>query len=438
MTDADAFGHVKSLVITRTGHEYYADKDAQLRERIEFRMAQRGDADVAAYLERLNDPDSDEWPLLESAVTINETFFFRFAEQFDALRRIVLPQLIARRREERRLRIWSVGCSTGAEPHSIAILLRDMLGDAIADWKIALTGTDIDEAALTVARAATYTSWSLRTLGEDERQRLFDRSGDRYRLKDRYRGIARFERHNLLSMIDRAAPLHFADYDLILCRNVLIYFSHDHTTRIVGALSERLADQGLLFVGHAEPNPSFDAVADAVSVGGVLAYRRKGLVERVDAELPVSPSPSVRPAPAVPTRPTASQRVLARRSAPLRSVSTNPPAVQSADETDQRTATRDPVRHYLSALGAMALGEKERAERGFRDALYLDTGFVMAHYLLGRHLLAEGRTVDGRRSLTNALRAASTLPPDLPLPEGDGLTAGSVVTAARMTLAVPA
>ncbi len=414
MTDDDAFAEVKALVIARTGHHYYADKDAQLRERIVHRIAETGDAGIAAYRDRLRDPADSEWSALESAVTINETFFFRFAEQFDALRKTILPRLIEAHRTDRRLRIWSVGCSTGAEAHSVAILLAELLGDRIGDWHIALTGTDIDEAALTAARHAEYSSWALRTLGEAERARLFDRNGERYRLKDRYRGIARFERHNLLAMIDAAAPLHFADYDLILCRNVLIYFSHDHATAVVGALVERLAPDGLLLLGHAEPNPGFDAVADPVQVAGILAYRPPGSVER-PAHVPVAVDPlpplaTPKPAPAPPRR-------VVTPAPPV------PPSIVGP--------TPDASVRYFAALDALASGDKDSAERAFRDALYLDRSFAMAHYQLGHHLLAQGRAPDARRSLTNALRVASALAPDTELAEGDGMTAGAMAAAIR-------
>jgi chemotaxis protein methyltransferase CheR len=417
-TDDAIFAEVKAMVIARTGHHYYTDKDGQLRDHVVQRMAACGDAELSAYRDRLRDATNAEWPLIESAVTINETFFFRFAEQFDALRRDILPKLIERHRSDRRLRIWSVGCSTGAEAHSIAILLVDMLGDAIKDWRIALTGTDIDEAALTAARQADYSAWALRTLGEPERERLFDRDGARYRLKERYRTLARFERHNLMTMIDDAAPLHFTDYDLILCRNVLIYFSHDHATRIVGALAARLAEEGTLLLGHAEPNPDFDSLAIPTRIGGILTYRRPGTVGPTPHPEPFVALPPP-PAPAVPP-----PRPVVRRSVPVA-----PPP---------RPAVTDATSRYLAGLGAMALGEREIAERGFRDALYLDRSFAMAHYLLGRHLLAQGRDVDGKRSLTNALRLAAALPAEAELTEGDGMTAGAMVAAVRHAIGASA
>lgn len=409
----EAFAEVKALVIARTGHHYYADKDAQLAERIAHRMAETGDATLAAYRDRLRDPEHTEWSLLESAVTINETFFFRFAEQFDALRNVILPRLIERNAAEKRLRIWSVGCSTGAEAHSIAILLSDLLGNAIGEWRIALTGTDIDEAALSAARRAEYSPWALRTMGEAERVRLFDRTGERYRLKDRYRGIARFERHNLLSMIEGTAALGFTDYDLILCRNVLIYFAQDHATAIVGALVERLAVEGLLLLGHAEPNPGFDAVADAVQVAGILAYRPRGSVVRV---APVPPPPvAMERAPAPPLAPP-------RPRVPTRSITAPAPVIER---------TPDAVARYFAALDALAGGDKDLAERAFRDALYLDRSFAMAHYQFGHYLLAQGRQPDGKRSLTNALRVAAALDPATELTEGDGMTAGAMTAAIR-------
>ncbi len=448
-----AFSALKQRIIARTGHHYYTDKDAQLWERIASRMEARGIGAVEDYLALLDGDGAGaaEWAALESAVTINETFFFRFAEQFDALRRSVLPRLIRARAGEKRLRIWSVGCSTGAEPYSIAILLHELLGDALPQWRIGILGTDIDRNAISLARDARYTSWTLRTLGEGERARLFDREGGLYRLKPHYRGMVRFERHNLLSLVEGEAPLQFEDYDLIFCRNVLIYFRQDVATRVVGALVERLAPQGYLFVGHAEATPGLDARVATIDAGGVLAFRRHG--EAGADEVPPLPRalPAL-PAPARGGRRATPPAKPARRSPrPQPAPAKAPPGASLADvraaltrgdvaragrlaAAESAAAPRDPVPHYLAALGAWSLGDALRAEQGFRKALYLDNGFAMAHYLLGRHLMARGRTVEGRRSLANALRAAAALDPGAELLEGDGLTAAELAGAVRHAL----
>lgn len=446
-----AFEALKARIIARTGHDYYRDKDDQLIERIAERMAATGQG-ADAYLALLDgDAGGDEWAALESGITINETFFFRFAEQFDVLRRILLPRLIAARAQDKRLRIWSVGCSTGAEPYSIAIILSDLLGDGIADWRIAITGTDIDQAALHTAREARYTGWAMRTLGEDERARLFDREGAAYRLKPRYRGLVRFERHNMVDLLGESAALQFVDFDLILCRNVLIYFSQPMAKAMVGALANRLAADGHLFLGHAEPSPDFAEVAGTVDLAGLLVYRRPDSAVEAPAEpaivapaaapiaRPARPQPAraakraPRPAPPPETQPPPSGVPFAELRAALAAGDAGQ-ALRLADEQAARVP-RDPVAHYLGALGALALGEKARAERGFRNALYLDNRFAMGHYLLGRHLLAEGRADEGRRALGNALRAVRDLPADAELVEGDGMTAAMLADAARSAMA---
>ena len=458
--DDPAFVGIKARIVERTGHHYYVDKDDQLFEHVARRMAATGVEALADYAARLADPGTGpaEWRALESAITINETFFFRFAEQFDVLRRHILPRLVRERRGRRQLRVWSVGCSTGAEAHSVSILVRDLLGDDVADWKIGITGTDIDDAAIATAREARYTAWALRTLGDAERERLFDQEGDRWRLKARYRGLARFEHANMMKLLEDDAPLQFNAFDVILCRNVLIYFRSDVAKQLVGALVRRLSPTGLLFIGHAEPSPEFAEVAKPVQIDGVLAYAR------LDGQpvLPAAPrapfpevvpwpapaaAPAEAPAPPVPPpppplpEPTPAPRPLsADVTGEVRTALSlgDPGAALQLAEQEALATPQDPVVHYLAALGALALGDGARAERGFRSALYLDNGFAMAHYLLGRHLLAQGRDAEGARALRNAARAIAAMPEDAELREGDGMTAGALIAAVRVTLGAAA
>lgn len=131
------FPALKARIIARTGHAYYHDKDDLLWERVLRRIAATTVADSNAYLQRLEDigRGEAEWEALEAEITIGETFFFRYVEQFDALSSRILPDLIARNRDRRRIRIWSAGCASGAEPYSVAIVLRNLLGDAWDDWQ---------------------------------------------------------------------------------------------------------------------------------------------------------------------------------------------------------------------------------------------------------------------------------------------------------------
>ncbi|MFD0936364.1 CheR family methyltransferase, partial [Methylobacterium trifolii] len=166
------YAALKAQIVARTGHHYYADKDDLLFDRLRRRFKARGVDSAAAYRALLL-ADADEWAALEAEITIGETFFFRYAEQFAALRQTILPGLIAAREAQRSLRIWSAGCSTGAEPYSVAILLHELLGDALPAWEIHILGTDISAEALATARAAEYGRWALRTLPHEERLRHF-------------------------------------------------------------------------------------------------------------------------------------------------------------------------------------------------------------------------------------------------------------------------
>lgn len=275
-----AFGALKRLVIERTGHFYYEDKDDLLAERLARRYAETGCRDTAAYIERLQNgfEGEAEWRALEAEITIGETFFFRYKEQFEALRTTILPNLIARKAESRRLRIWSAGCANGSEAYSVAIMLHRLLGEQIDGWRISILGTDINEAFLAKAKQASFNAWALRSLNAEERLQDFkpEPDGRHWTLRPRYRGMVRFERHNLMSLLDGTAPLQMTDFDLILCRNVLIYFQMTVVERLVAALGQRLAGGGWLLVGHAEANPNFTASLALVNLPGTVAYRRPG------------------------------------------------------------------------------------------------------------------------------------------------------------------
>ena len=465
LADPD-FPALKQRVIARTGHNYYEDKDDLLYDRLRKRMRARAVADCTAYLTLLNGAAGrEEWAALEAEITIGETFFFHYAEQFAALRRTILPDLIAARRSTRTLRIWSAGCSTGAEPYSIAILVRDLLGEALGDWTVTILGTDISAAALATARAAEYGPWALRTLGTEERARWFRRTPARpglpqggYALRQAFRPMVRFERQNLMSLIDESERIP-GGFDLILCRNVLIYFSAEHVNRIVRALSERLTPEGWLLLGHAEPNPAFAQWLSPVALPGTVAYRPAGgaaptsppipvpvpvYLPAAPAVLPPAPAEPIRPPPAAPAplplppapateRPLSPGDLLAEIRV-LADAGETARAWRRLQEEIGGCAT-DPALRYYEGLLALDLGREREAERALRGALFLDRGFVMAHFQLGLLLARGGRRAEAARALDNALRLAQGLPPETVLPEGDGVSAARLVDAARRTLA---
>lgn len=453
LPDAE-FPRLKQAIIARTGHFYYQDKDDLLWDRVVKRLTATRAAGSGDYLRRLADASDGEteWAALEAEITIGETFFFRYAEQFTALRETILPDLMARRTESRRLRIWSAGCATGAEAYSVAILLSDMLGEAIADWRISILGTDINETFLEAARQARFGRWALRAVSPADRDRWFVESGRSvWTLKSAYRGLARFERGNLLDLLGPSPPLELADFDLILCRNVLIYFHADAVTQIVKALGERMADSGWMLLGHAEPNPGFSAFLSTVSLPGAVAYRPPG------EDGPTDVAPALQPwAPNLPPETPQPEPIVAKPTPRPRSESPPPQPVSAepleglidqiraradAGDYDGAEAKRvealaiapdNAVLHFYGGLIDQAREHPARAEASFQKALYLEPDFIMARYHLGLARLARGHSASGRKAIAVAASMAGTLAADARLREGAGLTAGELRELARL------
>jgi chemotaxis protein methyltransferase CheR len=457
------FPELKSRIIDRTGHFYYQDKDDLLWERVRKRLRATALPDSTQYLNLLNDAISGpaEWGKLETEITIGETFFFRYAEQFAALRDTILPEIIERKSATRRLRIWSAGCSTGAEPYSLAILVNGILGESLGTWRVSIVGTDINDSFLNLAKQARFGKWALRSMPAEERERYFLGAGkDQWQVRPEFRSLVRFEKHNLLSLLDGTSPLEFTDFDLILCRNVLIYF-HPHTViRIVGALHGRLAEGGWMLLGHAEPNPAFSAMMQTLNLPGTVAYR-SGSGEETPAipafEPPKLPLRDLAPLPPAPKPAEPTKRQIlpcpakASPKAPVSLANPQPPDAlldrvkaqansgefAAADALCREALAEQPLSaalHFYHGLILQALKRPHDAENSFLKSIYLDKSFAMAHYHLGLLLLAEGRSGSGRRALTNAARIASMMRDDHLLDESDGITAMDLRNLVRIHL----
>lgn len=449
------FWRLKAEVIARTGHFYYADKDDVLWDRVRRRLAAVRLEDVEAYVRLLDDPGAGpaEWRRLEGEVTVGETYFLRYVEQFTALKAHILPELIARHAHSKRLRIWSAGCATGAEPYSVAILLAELLGDQIADWRLTILGTDINEAALEAARTASFGAWALRSLSAEQKRAWFIQDERTWRLRPRFRSLVRFQYGNLLDLLGAAAPLDLTDFDLILCRNVLIYFHPEAMNAVIGALAQRLGDEGWLLVGHAEPNPGFEAHVRTITLPGAVAYRRRTLGEEPSpapetgwtpvpefvAELP--PPLEILPLPPPAPRSTPPPPALPPQARPARladiRILANLGRFAEAEALCQEALAEmsaEPAAYFYLGLIFQAQGRLDEAEDALRRAVYLDGTFLMAQYHLGLVRLERGDQEAGRRALAAVARLAASLSPTSPLCEGDGLRAGDLRELARLQL----
>jgi chemotaxis protein methyltransferase CheR len=430
---------LKEHLIRSTGLAYYEDKDDNLAARIGQRLATLDLPDCASYLDLLRDPNQGESELeaVAAELTIGETYFFRHTEQFDALRDIVLPDILERNRTTRRLRIWSAGCATGAEPYSVALLLRHDLAERIAGWDVTILGTDMNRCFLARAREGRFEEWAFRATPNHVWARCFEPEGRSWLIRPEYKEWVSFQYHNLATHPFPSLVNNLSAFDLILCRNVMIYFSAGAIQRRLEQFWECLVEGGWLLVGHAESNTEFFQAFRTINAPGTTLYQRAAPPPAAPPALPgpAIPIPATEWPPRQPERPErpeadglATVRVLADRGEWQEAVA----CCRGLLEMDGLNAAV----HFYHALVLEQAGLPKEAEVSLRRALYLDRSFVLAHYHLGL-FLQKGRNVpQARRSFENVIELLSRTADEGALAGPDGMTVADLRELTTMHLEV--
>lgn len=223
------------------------------------------------YYHLKSHPERDrELGQLSVTLTNNETYFFREAHHFECVARHVIPSLGDALRE-RPLRILSAGCSSGEEPYSLVMTLQALGLDALLPHGWEVDACDLNPQRLAQAREATYEETSLRSCDEETRRRYFVQDGTRFVLRERHRAGVRFFTCNLAAPV---MPLGAARYDVILCRNMLIYFGEAAFMTLIERFARSLAPGGLLMLGHSESLIDRSRYFRAVVLDGMVVYQR--------------------------------------------------------------------------------------------------------------------------------------------------------------------
>jgi len=208
------------------------------------------------YLEKIKTCTTDS-PLLEflvTSITIGETSFFRDKRQMKLLQNTLLPRLIRAKQEsgDLSIRIWSAGCSTGEEIYTIAMMLISLI-PAISAWNLNLLGTDINRTSLNKAKAGIYSRWSMRSIPDYYLNRYFSLEDKAYKLSSEVKNLVHFSHLNLTEHSYPSILNGTVAQDLILCRNVMIYFDNDHIAQIMNQFSQCLDASGFLILGASDP-----------------------------------------------------------------------------------------------------------------------------------------------------------------------------------------
>ena len=390
---------------------------------------------------------------LAGYLTVGETYFFRDPRSFELLEREVLPGILrSRRGKDQRLRIWSAGCSTGEEAYSIAILLHRLLPD-LDKWKVTILASDINPAALRKGMAGVYGKWSFRGAPSWLRTLYFKPEAEgRFRVADRIRPMVSFEYLNLAQDSYPSLYSNTNAMDIIMCRNVLMYFAPETARSVVAKLHRSLVPGGWLIAGPAELTRVGGEPLEPVNFEGATLFRKQEphLEEPVESTLPVGgmePEKSDQPRPRSPREaaeslyrqgrhaeaaallmalypadgmPTDAMALLIRCHANRGELSL---ALELCGTALAREKL-DPALHFIRAEILQEQGRDGEALASLNHALYLDPKLVLAHFALGNISLWSGRPEKAHKHFENALALLERSGPDEILPYSEGMTAG--------------
>lgn len=272
LMDESTFKNLRDLIYEQTGIHFQENKKYLLESRLQPRLRARQCQTFGDYLNFLKfDSFRDgEFAELYTVITTNETYFFRDDAQLDTFMTVIIPAVMKRNSATRQLRIWSAACSTGDEPYTLALLLRDYA--PLANWSIDILASDISENVLDVARKGVYRAHSLRKVPPAIRAKYFVGDSEEFTLVPHVKSLVRFMNLNLY---DRQRLKLIRGIDVVLCRNCLIYFDHKAKDQIITDLRDALRPEGYLIIGFSETLHDHSGSFHAVHAGRSVVYQKR-------------------------------------------------------------------------------------------------------------------------------------------------------------------
>lgn len=466
------YAEIARLFGMRTGTEFSAARRRDAEFGIDRAMGRAGLSDRVRYRQRL-ESDTALFDDLVVELMVGETYFFRHAEQMELIRGLVLPDMVRRKPPREPIRVWSAGCASGEEAYSLAILFdREQLLP-----RLELLASDISQQALAKARQAVYGKWSLRETDSAAALPYLVPQGSKFTLRAAIRERVVFRRLNL-ALDSYPVANGTKGQDLILCRNVLIYFDRKTVASVARRLFDALSPGGWLITAPADPILTEDAPFDVVMTGAGLFYRRGPFppdsqsdvetwghgseLESVGPSFTETAIDVAPPSSAEHARADATRDVLAEARAALerrdymlavrlaRESPDDPAAcavhARALGAIDPRQAAscctqfaaRHPLAaelHYLRAVLLLELGQVGDALLAAERAAYLDRSLALVHFTLGSIRQRQGDLAAARRDYRNARDLCARRPRDEIVPLSDGECCGRLARAAEDRLA---
>jgi chemotaxis protein methyltransferase CheR len=270
----DDFIKLRNFIYQKVGIYFDEKKIYFLKKRLQTRMESLNLTEPNQYIRLLNfnDPLGHELQEMVNLITTNETYFFREFEHLRVFAEECIPFACElKQNSEKKLRIWSAGCSSGEEPYTLSIILMEIL-ENYRSWDILIKGTDIDLIALDKAMVGKYDLRSVKDVPKEYLEKYFDINNDSFYIKSEVKGLVRFEHLNLM---EKNMTRLETGYDFVFCRNVLIYFNEASRKEVVDQFYNSLNKNGFIFLGHAESVGRISTAFTLKKMGGSLVYMKE-------------------------------------------------------------------------------------------------------------------------------------------------------------------
>jgi chemotaxis protein methyltransferase CheR len=481
--------NLNQFIAARTGLFFTEKRYEELEKKITTVSREFGFEQTEDFIDWLiaGDLTRPQIEILASHLTVTETYFFRDKHNFEILEKSILPELInAKRNGDKRLRIWCAGCSSGEEPYTIAIILKEQFKE-IEDWNVSILATDINPQALKKATEGKYSRWSFRDTPPWVIDRYFTREKENlFALDPAIKKMVTFTYLNLAEDVYPSLCNATNAMDLIFCRNVLMYFAPEVIRVVTERFYRTILDRGWLIVNPVEITYLNSSSFIPVHLQKSTVFRKDpaqlktlkkvpGIFEVIPPFAPAISATNLQPPSPIPESPATDyfKKEEAVPITPLWQFKSSPPEPKNEINTDQQkvettapgelpkgqfdqiinlqnliTLTRTyadqgqleearrtceaalnldicrPELHYLYSSILLELNLTGEAITSLHKSLYLDPDFILAHFTLGILNQRLGKPTETRRHFRNALNLLTKLPPDTQLPESDGITAG--------------
>ncbi|MFA4917497.1 MAG: CheR family methyltransferase [Syntrophales bacterium] len=444
----------KELISSRFGLNI-REKDGELLSRmlpVRMKSATIGESErYFSFLQSDTPASKQEWKELIRLLTTGESYFFRDQGHFYLLQNSILPELIKTKGNDHTLRIWSAGCSSGEEPYSVAILLDRFFPD-LKGWEVFILGTDINEDSIEKARQGVYTDWSFRRMDEDVHRQYFTRNKDMWRIDDRIKRMVTFREGNLIADKLSSENAEIRNMDIIICRNVFIYFKNEEAVSgVINQCIPILNEGGYLITGHGElygndfPCLQKKLFPEAVIYKKISGYKKKTpelkeqtqtrdvVITRTMTEHPSVSLRKVKKSPRKAVR--KGKEVVDGRSGDFdRVLSGARTYANSGDYEKAESACRMAIHinalsaepYFLLAHIAEAKGDDEEAKNCFKKVIYLDPGCVAAYLEISGLYLKENDLPRAKKMRSTAMEHLQSLPSQATVPPYDS-TAGELI-----------